>query len=132
MAERGLVLSYQDSLALLVEVDQWCERTGTNYNRLIVAAEVGVSTRSLVRNQGKCMSLRVAGRLRYAMKKYRRGISREQHRERIAAAQEVRVEDVGGAAEPLRVSRDPCPRCGARGDVDCGHGPVRDNWLRSR
>lgn len=22
---------------------------------------------------------------------------------------------------PPRVYRDPCPRCGARGDVDCGH-----------
>jgi len=24
-------------------------------------------------------------------------------------------------AESLRVSRDPCPRCGVRGDIGCGH-----------
>lgn len=25
------------------------------------------------------------------------------------------------AADKPRVSRDPCPRCGCRGDFDCGH-----------
>lgn len=26
---------------------------------------------------------------------------------------------------PPRVYRDPCPRCGARGDVECGHSKAR-------
>jgi hypothetical protein len=26
---------------------------------------------------------------------------------------------------PPKVYRDPCPRCGTRGDLDCGHGIVR-------
>lgn len=31
--------------------------------------------------------------------------------------------------EPERTFRDPCPRCGARGDYDCGHAPVHGGRL---
>lgn len=31
--------------------------------------------------------------------------------------------------EPKKLMRDPCPRCGARGDFDCGHAPVRGGRL---
>jgi hypothetical protein len=33
--------------------------------------------------------------------------------------------------EPERTFRDPCPRCGARGDYDCGHAPVHGGRLLS-
>lgn len=33
------------------------------------------------------------------------------------------------AEVPQAVSRDPCPRCGARGDFPCGHAPVSGGRL---
>lgn len=128
MAIRGLVLSYQASLALMLKVDQWCERTGTNYNRLVTAAEVGVSTRSIVRNQGKCVSVAVASRLKMAMKRHKDGITLEEHRTRLAASKEPGLPVAEAPVQ--RVSRDPCARCGTRGDLECSCAPVTGGWLR--
>lgn len=36
----------------------------------------------------------------------------------------TRAEERDARAERLRVSRDPCPRCGTRGDVGCKHQRV--------
>lgn len=45
-----------------------------------------------------------------------------------ARAQRDSVERIMAEKDAMRdrvVSRDPCPRCGARGDFDCGHTPIR-------
>ncbi|WP_077228576.1 hypothetical protein [Sphingomonas hengshuiensis] len=31
-------------------------------------------------------------------------------------------------ALPPRIDRDPCPRCGTRGDLGCRHGRAGVNW----
>jgi hypothetical protein len=46
----------------------------------------------------------------------------------MANRRKVRVRDFDRFEEAHRVprvSRDPCQRCGARGDVDCGHRKVQ-------
>lgn len=41
--------------------------------------------------------------------------------ERAAIQRPLRAPPTPKLEQRLSVSRDPCPRCGARGDVDCGH-----------
>jgi hypothetical protein len=36
----------------------------------------------------------------------------------------VRDYDRADRSSQPRVSRDPCPRCGVRGDIGCSHGKV--------
>jgi hypothetical protein len=118
----GCLLTVEESATLIDEVDRWCRRTGTNYNRLVVVAGVGVTTRHKVRLKGQRITLKVANRLRVAMMNNRFGISKEKYRtvpkpwrrEPVREMQE-RVE-----IEMRRVVRDICPRCGSvRYDYVC-------------
>lgn len=123
---KGL-LDAADSAALINKIDAWCDRTGTNYNRLVIAAKVGVSTRSNVRTKGQRISLKVAARLEDAMSDNPKGISREEHTDRLRA--EVVI--FPNAVEQQRIESAICPRCGSR-DYECGHRAVPGGFLRVR
>lgn len=108
-------LSPADSRKLIEEINRWCRRTGTSYNKLVTAARVRPSLRSRVLTKGMCVSVRVAEKLRRAMREHRAGISRAEHRER------TRLPPPSPPIELPRVDREPCPYCGVRADVGCRH-----------
>lgn len=117
----GMLLTEDESRELIGEVNDWCRRTGTNYNRLVTAAKVAVSTRSAVRHRSRRVTMMVAARLRAAMRDNPHGITREAHKARLrrpALAQAVVT-----YLQP--VDRTPCSRCGIRADVGCRHSA---NW----
>lgn len=116
----GALLTEAKSLALVEEIEQWCERTGTNYNKLVVAAGVRPSIRHMIRVKGKRVTPNVAARLRRAMRDYPEGISREEYR--------GKPKPWGGATEsapPPKPEHEiansaTCARCGAR-EGQCEH-----------
>lgn len=124
----GPCLSEADSVRLIEDINRWCRRTGTNYNKLVVAARVGPSLRSMVLKQGRRVSVRTAKKLHAAMRKNPAGISLVQHKLRMAAAErgyyersEERKLIANDELESRRVNREPCPYCGIRADIGCRH-----------
>jgi hypothetical protein len=109
----GCLLTEAESRSLIDEVDRWCHRTGTNYNKLVVAAGVGATTRHKVRIKGQRITMAVAAKLRQAMRQNRNGISREDYRA-IPKPWRREVPLVIVRPEPMRVSHETCRRCGAR------------------
>lgn len=105
---------------LLEEIQQWCDRTATPTTaigdelfrhsgfygllkkRLTVTPEKEVAVRSFMAANPEGMPATPVGR-------------------HAAGIMERRVE---GPLPPV-VHRDPCPRCGTRGDIDCGHSRNR-------
>lgn len=115
---RDALLSEQESRTVIDDVTAWCRRTGTNYNKLVTAARVAPSTRSLVRRQKRRLTLETANRLRSTMLRYPQGISKAEHKSRLEQRRTaVTVERI----PPRIVDRTPCPRCGVRADIGCRH-----------
>jgi hypothetical protein len=127
MRHEQLLLSEADSRAVIDEVNAWCRRTGTNYNKLVTAARVAPCIRSVVRHRGGRMTIATARKFRDAMEAHRYGISKGDHKTRVlvrageAVSRQRARHRVAFPAEPLRVDRSPCPRCGARRDIGCVH-----------
>lgn len=130
MRYEGQLLTEIESRALIAEVDRWCRRTGTNYNKLVTAARVPPSIRSSVKNRHKRVTKDVAGRIRLMMHTYRFGITKDDLKRHIIVASSRARALSEEQIESLRVDREPCPRCGARKDVGCAHVSV--NPLRAR
>lgn len=130
MRYEGCLLTVEQSRALIDEMDRWCRRTGTNYNKLVVVARVGVTTRHKVRLKGQRVTFEVADRLRGTMKRYRFGISRDEYGKLpkpwgvgdTTARLKRKVVEMA-RVEPLRVNNATCGRCGAREGM-CEHTRV--------
>ena len=117
----GCLLTETESRSLIDEVDAWCRRTGTNYNKLVIAAGVAVTIRHKVRIKGQRVTFRVAGKLRQAMLDHGRGITRQEHRARLSRISTIPLRMSSEEIESRRVDRTPCGYCGARADVGCRH-----------
>lgn len=111
------LLSEADSRRVIGEVDAWCRRTGTNYNKLVTAARVAVSTRSAVRQRQRRLTIETASRLRTTMAAHPQGIGKAEHKARLSQARQA----FRPVEMPQRVDRSPCPNCGTRRDVGCVH-----------
>lgn len=131
MRYEGCLLTIEDSRRLIDDVDRWCRRTGTNYNKLVVVARVGVTTRHKVRIKGQRVTFAVAARLRNAMLDYPRGISRDEYRKKPKPWSGGRILPITPKPEPIRVSSATCSRCGAR-EGNCEHTRVLSAQLLSR
>lgn len=131
MRYEGQLLTEDESRDLIREVDRWCRRTGTNYNKLVTAARVPPSIRSSVKVRKKRVTKDVAARMRRIMRDFRQGITKEDLKQHVAlsltrarALSETQIES-------LRVDREPCPKCGVRRDHGCKHVSVNrreGNW----
>ena len=127
MRHERLLLTIDESRALIAEMQRWIRRTGTNYNKLATAAGVNPSIRSDVRFRNIRLTITTAEKVRSAMASNPRGISKAQHkrcvarraRERLARVQQR--DRIIHPALPVRVDRSPCPRCGTRKDIGCKH-----------
>jgi|GEM_PF-6336457 len=117
MRHEHLLMSETESAKVIDKVDAWCRRTGTNYNKLVIAARVAVSTRSAVRRRRRRLTLETANRLLRTMQGYPQGITKGEHKLRLSTARLV----VHVAELPPRVDRTPCGYCGARRDIGCVH-----------
>ncbi len=104
----GELLTREQSLAVIAEVDRWCRKTGTNYNKLVIVAQVPVSTRHKVRRYEQRLTPRIANRLRETMAKYRHGISRDVYR---GIRKPWECEQTELAPAPTRVVRERCWKC---------------------
>lgn len=128
MRFKDCLLSQAESMVLIDQVDAWCRRTSTNYNRLVIAAGVNVSTRSSVRHRGRCLTFTVAARLRVAMKNHPRGITLAEHRTRTTRAEVSAFERtmlrITAELPPPRIDRTPCGKCGVRADIGCKHTQI--------
>lgn len=112
------LLTPDEALSLLADMERWIRRTGTNYFRLTTAARVPPNTRSMIRQGKRRPTVKVADRIRAAMSANPRGIDRDKHLEnRLAPSSEPRC-----IPAPI-ADRSPCPRCGVRGDIGCKHQP---------
>lgn len=122
------LLSEDESRRVIEEVNAWCRRTGTNYNKLVTAARVNESTRYYVRTRRRRLTNDTAAKLRTAMRANPQGISKGEHKARVRAAsaeklerqRTIRLRDFPAPTVP---DRTPCPRCGVRRDVGCTHWP---------
>jgi hypothetical protein len=115
---RGVLLTEAESLAIVDEINRWCRKTGTNYNKLVIAAGVNVSTRSSVRHRQRRLTIDVARRLQATMSSYPQGITKAEHKARLRKMyQPIPREEI----ESRRVNREPCPKCGTRADIGCKH-----------
>jgi hypothetical protein len=128
MRFEGMLLTEIESRAVIAEVNAWCRRTGTNYNKLVTAAGVNVSTRSSVMHRNRRLTTMTADRLRATMRKHKHGISKGEHRERTTQAEIAAYERQSRKArrefpqaDLPRVDRTPCSRCGVRADIGCEH-----------
>lgn len=125
MRHEKFLLTHLESASLIAEVNRWIRRTGTNYNRLITAANVAPSVRSAVKHRKRRLTIQVADRLRRAMRLHPDGIPRGEHKRRVERRGRERLRRqqqrrrITFAA--VRVDRTPCSRCGARRDIGCKH-----------
>lgn len=111
----GPLLTKEESRALIEEVNRWCQRTGTNYNKLVVVADVRPSVRHMIRMKGKRVTPDTAARLRETMRQHRYGISREEYRAKPKPWGTAVVEALSPLLpELVRVESTQCGRCGAR------------------
>jgi hypothetical protein len=116
----GILLTGAESLALINEVDRWCRRTGTNYNKLVVTAGVAPGIRHMVRIKGKRISAAVAARLRQSMRDHRKGITREDYRQIAKPWRREAEAIIATISQPIRMAQETCRRCGAREGM-CEH-----------
>lgn len=127
MRHEEQLLTDVESQAVIEEINAWCRRTGTNYNKLVTAARVAPSTRSDVRNRGRRLTIQTAMKLRTAMRANRKGIVLGEHKARVRRIAQESLDRQRAKlkrdfpATPLKVDRTPCPRCGVRRDVGCVH-----------
>jgi hypothetical protein len=121
------LLTEDESRMVIDEVNSWCRRTGTNYNKLVTAARVNETTRYAVRIRGRRLTIQTADRLRNAMRVHPHGISKDDHKVRVRVSSAEKLERQRSKrrrdfpAEAVRVDRSPCPKCGARRDLGCEH-----------
>ena len=126
MRHERLLLTIDESRELITEINRWCRKTGTNYNRLVIAAGVRPSLRSSVR-RGTRLTITTAQVIRSTMAQNPLGIDRDDHKRRVKRRARDQVlrqqqrEQAAFPAEPIRVDRTPCPRCGVRKDIGCRH-----------
>lgn len=109
MRHEHLLLSEDESRKVIDEVNAWCRRTGTNYNKLVTAARVNASTRGWVRTGRSRLSHITAAKLREAMRANPHGISKREHKARLA---NMRARFTRPPAPPPPVDRTPCWKCG--------------------
>ena len=126
MRHEHLLLNDADSQAVIEEVNAWCRRTGTNYNKLVTAARVNPTTRSGVRNRGKRLAVSTAQKLRMAMAAYPNGIDKGSHKARVRRSateylDSQRARQARNYPAIVRVDRSECKTCGARRDIGCEH-----------
>lgn len=121
------LLSEDESRKVIDEVNSWCRRTGTNYNKLVTAARVAPCIRSSVRFHGARMSHATADKIRTAMRANPHGIAKHEHKARvrevahgIVARQRMKHSRNFPAARPV-IDRTECPRCGALRNHGCEH-----------
>lgn len=115
---RGVLLTEAESRAIIDEINRWCRKTGTNYNKLVTAANVGPSIRSDVRLRKRRLTMTVAKRVRTIIVSYPQGISKAEHKARLRRMnQPLPREEI----ESRRVNREPCSHCGTRADIGCKH-----------
>lgn len=123
------LLTEADSRKVIDEINAWCRRTGSNYNRLVTAARVAPSTRSAVRSRQRRLTIETATRLRTAMKANPHGIGKGEHKARVrsqardALDRQRAKRQADFPAVRIAVDRSPCERCGARRDLGCSHYP---------
>lgn len=128
MRHERLLLTIDESLDVITEINSWCRRTGTNYNRFVTAAGVRPSLRSSVR-RGTRLTITTVEIIRKTMRDNPRGIDRDEHKRRVKcrATEQLRRQQqrdrIIHPAMPIRVDRSPCPRCGTRKDHGCEHFP---------
>ncbi len=115
--EHHLILSEAESQKVIDEVNAWCRRTGTNYNKLVIAARVNPSTRGWVRRGRSRLTIATAAKLREAMRANPNGISKGEHKTRLA---NFRAMYVPPPPPPALIDRSPCWKCGVPMDR---HGP---------
>lgn len=122
------LLSEVESARVIDEINAWCRRTGTNYNKLITAARVNTSLRYCVLFRGCKMREDTAARLRGAMSANPRGIEKGEHRSRVRAnAVRLATRQQDERSRLTRpVDRSPCPYCETRRDLGCRHFPKPD------
>lgn len=126
MRHEKLLLTVEESQDLIAEINRWIRRTGCNYNRFVAAAGVRPSLRSAVR-RGTRLTITTAEIIRATMKANPRGIDRDEHRQRVqrrsreALNRQRQRTRKAFPAEPVRVDRTPCPKCGVRKDIGCKH-----------
>lgn len=123
------LLSNDESSRVIDEVNAWCRRTGSNYNKLVTAARVNESTRYCVMMRGRRLTTKTAIRLRSAMHAHPFGITKTEHKVRVRAVSAEKLERQRSKrrrdfpAQPVPVDRTPCGKCGVRRDVGCSHHP---------
>lgn len=133
MRHEEFLLSHDESRQLVRAVNAYLDRTGTNYNRLVTAAAVNPSIRSDVTTRDKRLTIHTADKIRSAMKQNPTGIPKEQHKRTIIRRTKERINRVkqktreGYPAQPVRVDRTPCFKCGVRKDIGCEHFPKGAN-----
>lgn len=126
MRHEKLLLTIEESQAVVTEINRWCRRTGTNYNKFVTAAGVRPSLRSSVR-RGCRLTIDTAQIIRATMKDNPHGISKQDHKRRIVRRTRQRLERIKERREAeypaVRVDRTPCPKCGVRRDAKptCKH-----------
>lgn len=113
MRHEHLLLTEDESRKVIEEVNSWCRRTGTNYNKLVTAARVNPSTRGWVRNGRSRLSIMTAAKLHEAMRANPRGIAKGEHKTRLA---NYRAMFTPPPPIPQPVDRSPCIKCGTRLD----------------
>lgn len=127
MRHERFLLSSMESEQLIRAVQSYLHNTGTNYNRLVTAAGVNPSVRTDVKKRGKRLTMKTADKLRAAMRQNPNGIPKDQHKRTVIRRTRERINRVkqktqqAYPAQPLRVDRTPCPRCGVRKDIGCKH-----------
>lgn len=121
MRYEGCLLTLDESNALIEEMNAWCRRTGTNYNKLVGLARVSATMRSSVRTRGKRVTMDVAARLKAAMKANPQGIKETNYHGRNCAIMAAPIRQAAAEIELRRVNREPCFYCGVRADVGCEH-----------
>lgn len=114
MRHDHLLLTDEDSRRVIDEVNAWCRRTGTNYNKLVTAARVNPSTRGWVRNGRSRLTIATAAKLREAMRANPRGIEKGEHKTRLA---NYRAMFTAPPPPPPPIDRSPCIKCGTRMDL---------------
>lgn len=113
MRYEGLLLSRTESRALIDEIDCWCRRTGTNYNKIVVAAGVAVTIRHKVRMKDQRVTLATAAKLKTAMRQHSGGINRADYLKLEKPwRREVNILAAELAMIP-RINREICWRCGS-------------------
>lgn len=131
MRHEAFLMSEAQSREIIDQVNAWCRRTGTSYNKLITAARVAPCTRSHVRMGKRRLTHQIAARLIATMQSNPYGIAKDDHKRRVREVEAralTRVITRRMAEPPRIVDRTPCPRCGTRRDIGCRHFESERTW----